>query len=681
MGSMYLVILSLLFGTTRRTESNLGQFVTANDFVRHGNANSDLCLSEYVELKEEVNDILVCGTLAKMRNFLFFASVSSQPCRASNYTANRGHCGELNGSSVYEIKHSDLREVYDKSRTPAGIVNVSVFATITKIGNLDTISQRYDYTAYFRQRWIDTRLSWHPPDFDNITEISYIPAASIWIPDSFFSTSITVTSPDQEEYTVINSDGSVFYSRRIIVAATCDMNFLYYPFDTQVCYNDIESYGWTPDRVRYDLPPASSTFAPIDIDNNCDVCADHRTVGSYYVANPAATLIQKQYGPRTFFGVRWKFRFIRQRTTYIFTTFLPLWLICALSIGSCWIDAGSAPARVGMGITTVLVMINQMHSFRSDLPEVRYTTAMDAYFILCFVFVVLNVGEYGVINHFASRLTVKEQQIQSKMDTFKIVQNKPDTLLAETQDKTSETKPIKSDTTAGVCSDSDNQVVPELTGGEEPPTRLEVVKCAPLREELTITIPTDSSSSNECFTNIGGIPLTLKDGVFVTPKTYSYNVLDIPKKEVFTDPKSPAFPHKHRRKYQTREDIQNMSIAAQAYIKECFVTFDQDCSGTITAEEMVPMLQYMGVDPAYQAYLIRQLRRRHPDGRIDLEGFASLVTDFEILEVYGISALVFCGCGITRSTLRDMENIYRWIAPTIFVIINMVWFIIIGVNG
>ena len=59
---------------------------------------------------------------------------------------------------------------------------------------------------------------------------------------------------------------------------------------------------------------------------------------------------------------------------YLIQMYIPSLLIVILSWVSFWINMDAAPARVGLGITTVLTMTTQSSGSRASLPKVPSET-------------------------------------------------------------------------------------------------------------------------------------------------------------------------------------------------------------------------------------------------------------------------------------------------------------------
>lgn len=66
-----------------------------------------------------------------------------------------------------------------------------------------------------------------------------------------------------------------------------------------------------------------------------------------------------------------KFHLERQMGYYLIQMYIPSLLIVILSWVSFWINMDAAPARVALGITTVLTMTTQSSGSRASLPKVN----------------------------------------------------------------------------------------------------------------------------------------------------------------------------------------------------------------------------------------------------------------------------------------------------------------------
>ena len=64
---------------------------------------------------------------------------------------------------------------------------------------------------------------------------------------------------------------------------------------------------------------------------------------------------------------------------------------------SFWIDERSVPARVSLGITTVLAITTLLFGVQSSMPKVGHVKAIDMYLLGNFLFVFGALVEYAII--------------------------------------------------------------------------------------------------------------------------------------------------------------------------------------------------------------------------------------------------------------------------------------------
>ncbi|TNN51875.1 Glycine receptor subunit alpha-2 [Liparis tanakae] len=77
----------------------------------------------------------------------------------------------------------------------------------------------------------------------------------------------------------------------------------------------------------------------------------------------------KHYNTGKFTCIEVKFHLERQMGYYLIQMYIPSLLIVILSWVSFWINMDAAPARVALGITTVLTMTTQSSGSRASLPK------------------------------------------------------------------------------------------------------------------------------------------------------------------------------------------------------------------------------------------------------------------------------------------------------------------------
>ncbi|KAI0238202.1 hypothetical protein LSAT2_011169 [Lamellibrachia satsuma] len=93
-----------------------------------------------------------------------------------------------------------------------------------------------------------------------------------------------------------------------------------------------------------------------------------------------------------------KFHFKRQFNYYLIQFYLPTSLIVVLSWVSFWIDEEHIPARVSLGILTVLTMSSQSETISSQLPRASYIKAADVWLSTCLLFAFAALVEFCVMS-------------------------------------------------------------------------------------------------------------------------------------------------------------------------------------------------------------------------------------------------------------------------------------------
>lgn len=92
------------------------------------------------------------------------------------------------------------------------------------------------------------------------------------------------------------------------------------------------------------------------------------------------------------------FKFKRRLGYYLFHTYIPTCLIVIMSWISFWIKPEAAPARVTLGVTSLLTLSTQHAKSQAALPPVSYVKSIDSFMNACTVFVFLALMEYALVN-------------------------------------------------------------------------------------------------------------------------------------------------------------------------------------------------------------------------------------------------------------------------------------------
>ncbi|XP_078609090.1 glycine receptor subunit alpha-4-like [Branchiostoma floridae x Branchiostoma japonicum] len=87
----------------------------------------------------------------------------------------------------------------------------------------------------------------------------------------------------------------------------------------------------------------------------------------------------------------------RRLSYHLLQMYIPSGAIVVMSWVSFWIDPRSVPARVGLGITTVLTMTSQS-TRTAPMPQVSYARAVDVWLVACELFTCGVLLEFAIVN-------------------------------------------------------------------------------------------------------------------------------------------------------------------------------------------------------------------------------------------------------------------------------------------
>ncbi|KAI1883566.1 hypothetical protein AGOR_G00232900 [Albula goreensis] len=170
------------------------------------------------------------------------------------------------------------------------------------------------------------------------------------------------------------------------------MDLKNFPMDVQTCIMQLESFGYTMNDLIFEWQKKG----PVQV-------AEGLTLPQFILKDESdLRYCTKHYNTGKFTCIEVRFHLERQMGYYLIQMYIPSLLIVILSWVSFWINMDAAPARVALGITTVLTMTTQSSGSRTSLPKVSYVKAIDIWMAVCLLFVFSALLEYAAVN-FVSR--------------------------------------------------------------------------------------------------------------------------------------------------------------------------------------------------------------------------------------------------------------------------------------
>ncbi|XP_045110005.1 glutamate-gated chloride channel-like isoform X2 [Portunus trituberculatus] len=313
----------------------------------------------------------------------------------------------------YREKEKDIldelfkKSHYDKRIRPSGVNGTANNPTIVRINmmfrsiqTIDDVKMEYSVQLTFREEWNDDRLKFDDLE-GRIKYLTLTEPSKVWMPDLFFKNEKLGHFHDiilPNVYLRIFPNGGVLYSIRISLTLSCPMNLQLYPLDTQTCELLLASYGWTTE----DLVFLWREGDPVQITQNLhlprftlekfmtEYCNSNTNTGAYSC-------------------LKVDLLFKREFSYYLLTIYIPCCMLVIVSWVSFWLDQNAVPARVSLGVTTLLTMATQTSGINQSLPPVSYTKAIDVWTGVCLTFVFGALLEFALVNY-ASRSDIHREQ-------------------------------------------------------------------------------------------------------------------------------------------------------------------------------------------------------------------------------------------------------------------------------
>ncbi|GFT22773.1 glycine receptor subunit alpha-3 [Trichonephila clavipes] len=185
---------------------------------------------------------------------------------------------------------------------------------------------------------------------------------------------------------------------RLTLRLSCHMSFRLYPLDAQRCWVVLGSYAQTTDQVLIQWRDES----PITIEKEIEV-------PEFRVVPQAPGTFCRDIDTGVFSFLNVSFVFLRQNGYHLVQTYLPTFLIVMMSWVSFWVPVEAAPARVTLGVTTLLSLTTVASGIRSQLPPVSYAKAIDIWIGACSVMVFSALLEFALASYLC-RMKIRHRQ-------------------------------------------------------------------------------------------------------------------------------------------------------------------------------------------------------------------------------------------------------------------------------
>ncbi|XP_060535932.1 gamma-aminobutyric acid receptor subunit beta-like isoform X4 [Cylas formicarius] len=334
--------------------------------------------------------------------FLTMATMRFGPVHAGRNQGGGSYLGDVNVSAILD----SFSVSYDKRVRPnygGPPVDVGVTMYVLSISSVSEVQMDFTLDFYFRQFWTDPRLAFRKRPQVEMLSVGSEFITNIWVPDTFFvneKTSSFHKATTSNEFIRIHHSGSITRSIRLTITASCPMNLQYFPMDRQLCHIEIESFGYTMRDIRYKWNEGPNS---VGVSNEV-------SLPQFKVLGHRQRAMEISLTTGNYSRLACEIQFVRSMGYYLIQIYIPSGLIVIISWVSFWLNRNATPARVALGVTTVLTMTTLMSSTNAALPKISYVKSIDVYLGTCFVMVFASLLEYATVGYMAKRIQMRKNR-------------------------------------------------------------------------------------------------------------------------------------------------------------------------------------------------------------------------------------------------------------------------------
>jgi Neurotransmitter-gated ion-channel ligand binding domain len=254
------------------------------------------------------------------------------------------------------------------------------------ISEIDGATETFTATAYLLLEWNDPRLRFQSPDENQV---------KLYKPDDIWTPAVEIINAgkldDQKQpVCTVTSDGTVYYTRRVVASLNTPMDLQHFPFDRQQLNFIVESsrYGdhdvvFNPDPdqsgLGKDIVPRGWTYAPL----------------SWKVTDRPFAQTQESYSRLVF-----SFEAKRDASYFIWKIIFPTAIFVLLTWSIFWMQVHDVQTALMVSITVLLTAVAFGNVTDALLPKLGYRTWLDQFQFGSFLFIVGTVIEtitvYGI---------------------------------------------------------------------------------------------------------------------------------------------------------------------------------------------------------------------------------------------------------------------------------------------
>ncbi|XP_053603680.1 glutamate-gated chloride channel isoform X16 [Plodia interpunctella] len=298
------------------------------------------------------------------------------------------------GKSDKEILDNLLKNSrYDKRLLPPvdGVLTVNVSVLLLSLASPDESSLKYEVEFLLQQQWYDPRLRYsNQSHYDFLNAIHH--HEDIWLPDTYFIMHGDFKDPIIPMHFALRiyRNGTINYLMRRHLILSCQGRLNIFPFDDPLCSFALESISYEQSAINYVWKNDEDTLRK---------SPSLTTLNAYLIQNQTIPCPIKASWRGNYSCLKVDLIFTRDRSFYFTTVFIPGIILVTSSFITFWLEWNAVPARVMIGVTTMLNFFTTSNGFRSTLPVVSNLTAMNVWDGVCMCFIYASLLEFVCVNY------------------------------------------------------------------------------------------------------------------------------------------------------------------------------------------------------------------------------------------------------------------------------------------
>ncbi|XP_077483290.1 glycine receptor subunit alphaZ1-like [Amblyomma americanum] len=310
---------------------------------------------------------------------------------------------------------------YDRRITPGHHLNIPTVVKceiyLRSFGAVNPATMDYDVDLYLRQTWTDLRMKnanlTRSLDLNDPNLLKKVWKPDVYFPNAKHGEFQFVTVPNV--LLRIYPTGDILYMLRLKLTFSCMMNMERYPLDRQVCSIELASFSKTTKEVELQWGNAEAVTMYSGL-----------KMAQFELQQISLTKCSGAFQIGEYSCLRAELNLKRSIGHHLVQSYLPSTLIVVVSWVSFWLDVDAIPARITLGVTTLLTISSESSDHQANLAPVSYVKALDVWMGTCTMFVFAAVLEFTFVSYLARRKLIVPASIgdvEASQDLVLVVGN------------------------------------------------------------------------------------------------------------------------------------------------------------------------------------------------------------------------------------------------------------------